>query len=305
MTGSAGAGSARTGSSATGSPATGSAAAGASAAGAGSSSNLDFLFGRLGRRLGPRRRLGDDLRGGLLGLGRLGDDLDSRLLDRGRRGDDLDSRLPGRGRLGGDLDSRLLGRGRLGDDLGGRLLGRGRLGDDLGGRLLGRGRIGDRRGLGFHDDLWSGRLRLLVADLQPDVVAAPGGNDDERALQGRVGRNLVLDRPEVGELGTLVGWQQLVHHGQDGLGREAPARQLDLAPREGPTEGIPQLGRRHDVRLLADVHDDRVALEADDGAEQGFYERHGWLSWRMDKSNGDAPTPIMCRPEPIGPLGPI
>ena len=91
----------------------------------------------------------------------------------------------------------------------------------------------------------------------------------------------MFDRPHFFEELTLVVRQHLGKHAEHGIDRQRAGRQLDLAPRQRPAEGAHGRRTQQDVRLLADVHDERVAVQANDGVEERVEKRHcrvcfGW-----------------------------
>ena len=94
-------------------------------------------------------------------------------------------------------------------------------------------------------------------DLGPDIVAAARGDDGE-VLAGELGhrRQLVLDGAELLERVLQLGRQQLRDDAVDRFERQAAARQIHLA------------GGRDDVRLVAGVHDERFAVDADNRLKQ-------------------------------------
>ena len=107
----------------------------------------------------------------------------------------------------------------------------------------------------------------MPAHLDPDVVAAARGHNRE-ALFRMIGRgDAVVGRAELVQRRPLVERQYLAEHARDRVGREHTRGQLDLAPGERSAKLIRRLGRRHDVRLFADVHDECVAVEADNRVE--------------------------------------
>ena len=70
------------------------------------------------------------------------------------------------------------------------------------------------------------------------------------------GGQLVLNRAELVERVLNLDRQQLTDDAVDGFERQATARKLDLSR------------RRHDIRLVAGVHDHRLAVDLDDRLEQ-------------------------------------
>ena len=131
-------------------------------------------------------------------------------------------------------------------------------------RVRGRGvDVGPRRG-GVHRR----RRKKLVghavvfgnapaADLGPDVVAT-ARRDDREVLAGELGhrRQLVLHRAELVERVLQLNRQQLRDDAVDRFEREAAARQIHLS------------SGRDDVRLVAGVHDERFAIDADNRLKQ-------------------------------------
>ena len=77
------------------------------------------------------------------------------------------------------------------------------------------------------------------------------------ARQCRNRRHLVLDRAELLERILRLDRQQLVQDARRGIDRQPLRGEVHL------------LGRRDDVRLLADVQDHRLAVETDNRLKQG------------------------------------
>ncbi len=104
---------------------------------------------------------------------------------------------------------------------------------------------------------------MTPANLDPDVVAAPGG-DNRELLSGKLSRSgqLVLDGAELVERLLQLDGQKLRDDAVHGFEREPFAGQLHLA------------GRRHHVRFVAGMHHQRFPVDADDGLEQRGYEAH-------------------------------
>jgi hypothetical protein len=95
-------------------------------------------------------------------------------------------------------------------------------------------------------------LLAVAPNLDPDIVAAARGNDREPvALRRERRRQLVFDRTELGQRALQFLGQQLRDHAAHRLEIEALGRQLDR-PR-----------RRHHVRFLTHMHDEGVAIGAD------------------------------------------
>ena len=99
--------------------------------------------------------------------------------------------------------------------------------------------------------------RAPASNLDPDVVAA-ARDDDGKVLVGEIGtrRQLVLNRAEFIQRVLRLDRQQLLENAVHGLERQAARREVDLP------------GRRHHVRLLADVDHARLAVEPDDRLKQ-------------------------------------
>jgi hypothetical protein len=72
----------------------------------------------------------------------------------------------------------------------------------------------------------------------------------------------VLDRTEFFQRFLRCRGNQLAQNPSDGLERKRPRRQLDLTR------------SRNHIRTLSDMQDERVAVGADDGGQQGFDEGH-------------------------------
>ena len=98
---------------------------------------------------------------------------------------------------------------------------------------------------------------LAPPDLGPHVVAA-ARHDHREPLTWKLGepRQVVLGRAKFVKRVLEFHGQQLRHDAVDGFEREAAAREVHLP------------GRRHDVRLVAGVHDERFAIDADNRLEQ-------------------------------------
>ena len=94
-------------------------------------------------------------------------------------------------------------------------------------------------------------------DFRPDVVAAARG-DDREVLAGELGhrRELVLHGAELVQGVLQLRRQQLSDDPVDRFEREAAAREVHLS------------GGRHDVRLVAGVHDERFAIDPDNRLKQ-------------------------------------
>ena len=74
-----------------------------------------------------------------------------------------------------------------------------------------------------------------------------------------------------------------------GVGRQNLGRQLHLSPGERTAVGTHRRRGRDDVRLLADVHHERVAFEANNGVEQRLEQRH---QTTPPKSRFPTPAPL-------------
>jgi len=101
-----------------------------------------------------------------------------------------------------------------------------------------------------------GRLAATAANLDPDVIAAARRDHVEPIVARR--RHLVFDRAELFELFVGVFGEQLRQH---------PGHRLEI---EVVRRNVDRLGADDDVRTLTDVHDERVAISADNRGEQGF-----------------------------------
>src|SRR5204863_6375912 len=95
------------------------------------------------------------------------------------------------------------------------------------------------------------------------VVSTARGDDREAfAGEGRLRGELVLNRAELVERVEHVLRKQLLDDAVDGVEREAFAGQFDLA------------GWRNDVRLVARVHHEGFAVDADYRLEERSYKAH-------------------------------
>ena len=116
-----------------------------------------------------------------------------------------------------------------------------------------------------------GRHKIVVAhtvaaDLDPDVVTAAGRDHGEvLVLELRERRKLVLNGAEFLERLSRFAGQHLLEDAGDRFEGERARRELDLA------------GRCYDVRLFTDVDDEGLAVETDDGLEQGRDQTHRLL----------------------------
>jgi len=107
-------------------------------------------------------------------------------------------------------------------------------------------------------------VRNAVAPhFHPQIVSAACGDDGEM-FAGKLGnrRQLVLHGAELVERAVRFRRQQLLDDSVDRVKRQTAAGEIDLP------------GRRHDVRLVAGVHDQRFAVDAYDRLEQGGDETH-------------------------------
>jgi hypothetical protein len=129
--------------------------------------------------------------------------------------------------------------------------------------------------------------QLAPANLRPHIVAPSSGDDRELlARELLLRRQRVLDGAELVERRLELGRQELSDDAADGVERQPPACQLHL-PR-----------RRHDVRLVAGMHDQRFAVDVDDRLEQRRDEidfTHGTARAGTDRAGTSAPV---CRREP-------
>ena len=97
-------------------------------------------------------------------------------------------------------------------------------------------------------------LRLPAPNLDPDVVATASGDDRKTILA--LLRHLVLDGAELLELRLRLRRQQLRQH---------PGHRIEVQSVRRDGDGL----RAHDyVRPLADVHDEGVAIGADNRGHQ-------------------------------------
>ena len=133
-------------------------------------------------------------------------------------------------------------------------------------------RCNDRfdRGGGFVDDrLRDGDRHCLrtLPHLQPHVVAG-ARRDHTEARVAPLGLEIMFDRAELFERLPLIERHDLSEHAEDGFGREHARRQINLPPQERTSVLAHGRRRGHHVRLLADVQDQRVPVQADDRVEQ-------------------------------------
>src|SRR5262249_15860383 len=107
-----------------------------------------------------------------------------------------------------------------------------------------------------------GRHRIVVrgapaANFDPHIVAAARGDDREMLLTiFWKWRQFVLNSPELLERGARLEGQHLLEDAGDGFEGERSRGELNLT------------GRRDNVRLFADVDDEGLAVETDDGLKQ-------------------------------------
>jgi hypothetical protein len=129
--------------------------------------------------------------------------------------------------------------------------------------------------------------QLAPANLRPHIIAPSSGDDRELlARELRLRRQGVLDGAELVERSLELGGQKLSDDAADGVERQTAACQLHL-PR-----------RRHDVRLVAGMHDQRFAVDVDDRLKQRRDEidfTHGTARAGTDRTETSAPV---CRREP-------
>lgn len=102
---------------------------------------------------------------------------------------------------------------------------------------------------------------LILDPAPPDFgphIVAPTGRDHGEVLSWKLRhrRQLELRRTEFVERALGFDRQQLVDDAAHGVESETTCREIDLAD------------RRHDVRLVADMHDERFAVDADDRLEE-------------------------------------
>lgn len=96
-----------------------------------------------------------------------------------------------------------------------------------------------------------------ASDFGPHIVASARRDDGEvLSWKLRHRRQLVLRRAEFVERALRFERQQLVDDAAHGVESETTCREVNLAD------------RRHNVRLVADVHDERFAVDANDGLEE-------------------------------------
>ena len=74
----------------------------------------------------------------------------------------------------------------------------------------------------------------------------------------------MLNRSKLVERLAGIGREQLVQHAPDCVQRQRTGRKLQLA------------SRRHDVRALAGMEDERVSIGANNGGQERIYERHNF-----------------------------
>ena len=93
----------------------------------------------------------------------------------------------------------------------------------------------------------------------------------------------MFDRAELGQRLLLISGQNLSEHARYRIERQHARRQLDLPPRERSSIRVHRRRRRDDVRLLADVHHERVTFETNDCVEQGVEQLHNVI-WPEPKT---------------------
>ncbi|HEX7282172.1 MAG TPA: hypothetical protein VF239_08955, partial [Vicinamibacterales bacterium] len=105
-------------------------------------------------------------------------------------------------------------------------------------------------------------LRLLTPppNLNPDVVTTARRHHIEPVV-GLIGQP-VLDGAKFIEGAKRICRQQLRQHADGGVEREIVRR------------NVQRIRSHHDVRTLTDVHDERVAVGANDRREEGISESH-------------------------------
>ena len=102
-----------------------------------------------------------------------------------------------------------------------------------------------------------------AANLRPHVVSAASGHDSELlARKSGRGRQLILHRAELVE--------RVLQFDCGSSWLTMPLTASSVSPRWR----VHLAGRRHDVRLVAGVHDERFAVDVDDRLEERRNETH-------------------------------
>ena len=143
-------------------------------------------------------------------------------------------------------------------------------------------------------DLHDGRRRHdngAPPHLDPHVVSAPRRGHDEPLTWVTGGRNLLLDRTETVQCVSLFGRKDLPEHAEQRVRRQRTGRQFDLPPRERAAKLVNRRGIEYDVRLLADVHDEGFAIQADDRVEKRVEECHLSINFRLESGGPLTVTP--------------
>ena len=139
---------------------------------------------------------------------------------------------------------------------------------------------GGRRLLGLHDG-WRGNCSGPPPHLDPHVVSAPRRGHDEPLTCFAGGLNLLLDRTEIVQCAALFGRKDLPEHAEQRVRRQRTGRQFDLTPRERAAKLVYRRGIEYHVRLLANVHDERFAIQADNRVEKRVEECHLSINFRL------------------------
>ena len=89
---------------------------------------------------------------------------------------------------------------------------------------------------------------------------------------------------------SLVWRQNLAEHPEHGVAGQGTGGQLDLTPRQRTTKLVDGGRIQYNVRLLAHVHDERLAVQADNRVEQRFQKSHVTIIFRV----GEKPAVYAC-----------
>ena len=118
-----------------------------------------------------------------------------------------------------------------------------------------------RRGRSRLEELGRNLIRVFddpsASDLDPEVLAASRGDDREQ-LVGKLRKSgeLVLGGAELSQGRLRLLRKQLSEDAVDGIGGQPSRGEVDLS------------GWRHDVRLVAHMHDKRFAIDSDNRLQQ-------------------------------------
>lgn len=108
----------------------------------------------------------------------------------------------------------------------------------------------------------------MTPHFNPDIFSAARSRDDETLRRAVGGVYLLLDCSEFVERLPLPGGQDLPEHAHDGFPGQRTGRQFDLTPGQGTTKFVNGGRIQDNVRLLADVHDERFAIQTDNRVEK-------------------------------------